>query len=77
MTDIRCCERALFPAWTGTGKECVNYLLAKGAEVKTLVRSKLTSKGEEVTFRTDGNSMPEEVRHAIGLESFKSDQAGV
>ena len=45
----------------GTGKECVKYLLTKGIGVKTLVRSKVTSKGEQVAFEAKGSSMLEEV----------------
>lgn len=46
----------------GTGKECVNALLRRGLPVRSLVRAKVTSKGEEVAFQvTTDESLLEEV----------------
>jgi putative NADH-flavin reductase len=47
----------------GTGKECVNALLRRGLAVRSLVRARVTSKGEEVAFpaAAESSSLLEEV----------------
>ena len=52
---------AVIGAGGGTGRECVNALLRRGLCVRTIVRSKVTSKGEDVAFQVDDTRLVEEV----------------
>ena len=58
----------------GTGKECVEYLISSGLPVKTLVRAKVTSKGEEVVF--EGKDLLEVVADVTSKTSMMESIAG-
>jgi putative NADH-flavin reductase len=55
----------------GTGKECVNALLRRGLAVRSLVRAKVTSKGEEVAFQaaTDESLLEEVIADVTSKQS--------
>jgi putative NADH-flavin reductase len=56
----------------GTGKECVNALLRRGLPVRSLVRAKVTSKGEEVAFQsaTDESLLEEVIADVTSKQSM-------
>jgi hypothetical protein len=60
----------------GTGKACVDYLISSGLPVKTLVRAKVTSKGEEVVFEGKGTDILEVVADVTSPTSMMESIAG-
>jgi putative NADH-flavin reductase len=61
----------------GTGKECVNALLERGQAVRSIVRNKVNSKGQEAIFQAEDDSLLEEmVADVTSKKSMKESLAG-